>query len=310
MTNGGDQATAIVEAEAALDAGSPDRTMEVLSPFFQSGLQPRALWLVARVLTTTEQTAQACELFKQAFNGDNALPFIEIRVGDTVCRIQDVAGSLSLVTFAEEFYRDIYGLADLGLGPGDAFIDVGANVGFVSIAVASRYPDARVIAFEPAPKTFEILEKNIHDNGIANITAVNKAVNADGRDLELLVMHGDSGASNAFTNATVAERYESENIGELVRVEALSLDAVFDEYSIDRCAFLKLDCEGAEFEVLRTTEKLDRIDRISMELHIDLQHLEDTTPDAFAADFCTEICARVAQPPEIKVASLVGVRDT
>jgi len=310
MNEDGDQTSTIRNAEAALDAGDPDRTMEILSPFFQYGLQPRALWLVARVLTGTDQTAQACELFKQAFNGDSTLPYIEIRVGGAVRRLCDVPGSLSLVTFAEEFYRDIYGLAGMDLGPGDVFIDAGANVGFVSIAVASLYPDARLIAFEPAPKTFEILQRNIRDNGIDNITAVNKAVNADGRHLDMMVMHGDSGASNAFINASVAERYQSENIGEMVCVEALSLDAVFDEFSIERCAFLKLDCEGAEYEVLRTTDMLDRIDRIAMELHVDLRHLENTTPDAFADAFRTEIRARVAQPPDIKIASMVSVRDT
>lgn len=296
-------------AEAALDSGDPDRTMEVLAPFFQTGLLPRGLWLVARVLTGTGQTEQAFELFRQAFNGDATLPYIEVCTGDLVRRFYDVPGSQSLVPFAEEFNNDIYGLSGLELRPGDVFIDVGANVGFVSIAVASRYPKARVIAFEPAPKTFEVFQRNLADNGIENVTAVNRAINADGRDLELLVMHGDSGASNAFTSAAVVDRCQAENIGEIVRVEALTLDAVFDAYDIERCAFLKLDCEGAEYEILRMTDTLERIDQIAMELHINVADLEGSSPEALTEAFLVEVRSRVAQPPYINVASIAGFRN-
>jgi len=310
MSGDAAQDRAIKNAEAAIDAGDPDKTMDMLSPYFQTGLRPRALWLVARVLTNAGQYSQGLDLFKKAFAQDRLLPFVELPVEGSVLRFRDVPGSLSILDFAEEFNSDIYGLADLDLADGDVFIDVGANVGLVSIAVARRHPGVRVIAFEPAPKTFEALQQNLRENGIGNVTAVNKAINADGRDLELMVMHNDSGASNAFGSAAVTERFQAENIGELVRVEALTLDAAFDAYAVDRCAFLKLDCEGAEHEVLRTTGVLERTDRIAMELHIDLPHLENTTPEAFAASFLAEVRARVAHPPDIAVASIVGVRDT
>ncbi|MGJ3261033.1 MAG: FkbM family methyltransferase [Rhodospirillales bacterium] len=304
-----DQQQAIVAAESALDDGDPAKAFELLSPYFQAGLVPRALWLVARVLTRGEQPAQSLDLFKQAFERDPTLPFVEIGVAGKSHSFRDVPESRSLLGFAREFYDDIYGLADLELGGGDVFVDVGANVGFVAISVASRFPDARVIAFEPAPKTFDILKRNLRENGIENVTAINKAVNADGRDLELMVMHGDSGASNAFGSDAVVRRFQSENLGELVRVEATTLDEVFDEYGIARCAVVKLDCEGAEHEILRKTGILERIDRIVMELHIDLSDLENTSTEEFTRAFLADVRGRVGRPPEINVASVVGVRN-
>ncbi len=309
MNEQANQQQAIAAAESALDGGDPAQAFELLSPYFQKGLVPRAVWLVARILTRGEQPAQSLDLFKQAFERDASLPFVEVGVAGRSHSFRDVPGSQSLLGFVREFYDDTYGLADLELGDGDVFVDVGANVGVVSIPVANRFPDARVIAFEPAPKTFEILQRNLHDNGIENVTAINKAINADGRDLELMVMHGDSGASNAFGSEAVVSRFQSENLGELVSVEATTLDEVFEEHGIARCAMIKLDCEGAEYEILRTTGMLERIDRIAMELHIDLSDLEDTSTAAFTSAFLADVRRRVDHPPEINVASIVGVRN-
>ncbi len=309
MNERSDQQQAISAAESALDDGDPGRAFELLLPYFQTGLMTRALWLVARILTRGEQPAQSLDLFKQAFERDSSLPFVEVGFAGISHSFRDVPGSQSLLGLVREFYDDIYGLADLALGEGDVFVDVGANVGVVSIPVASRFPDARVFAFEPAPETFDILQQNLRDNGIGNVTAINKAVNADGRDLELMVMHGDSGASNAFASEAVVSRFQSETLGELVRVEATTLDEVFDEYGIDRCAMMKLDCEGAEHEILRTTGMLERVDRIAMELHIDLSDLETMSGDEFRDAFLADVRGRVDHPPEINVASVVGVRN-
>jgi hypothetical protein len=48
-----------------------------------------------------------------------------------------------------------------------AILDVGANIGVHSIALCSLFPDARVVAFEPAAGTRRVLERNIRDNGFA-----------------------------------------------------------------------------------------------------------------------------------------------
>ena len=48
----------------------------------------------------------------------------------------------------------------------------------------------------------------------------------------------------------------------------MTLEDVFNTHAIDRCAWLKLDCESAEWGIVAKTGMLARIDRISMELHL------------------------------------------
>jgi hypothetical protein len=48
---------------------------------------------------------------------------------------------------------------------------------------------------------------------------------------------------------------------------SLSLDQIFEKHGLQRCALLKIDCEGAEEEIVRNTRALPRIDRICGELH-------------------------------------------
>jgi len=51
------------------------------------------------------------------------------------------------------------------------FLDVGANAGFYSLAVAKTFPNVKVYSFEPVPQTFELLTRNIHLNKLSEIVA-------------------------------------------------------------------------------------------------------------------------------------------
>ncbi|MGH7117986.1 MAG: FkbM family methyltransferase, partial [Acetobacteraceae bacterium] len=62
--------------------------------------------------------------------------------------------------------------------PGSAYLDAGANVGVTAIAAALSRPDVRVIAFEPVPSNYELLERNIVAAGAPNCTAVRAAVSS------------------------------------------------------------------------------------------------------------------------------------
>ena len=310
MSDNQEMLAAIDAAENFMDDRNPDQVMALLMPFAQKGITGRGLWLVARAITMNGEPKQAIALYREAFKHDPELPFIDVRVDDIELRLSDVEGSKSIVDFADELYQDIYELGKMDLQSGDVFIDVGANIGFVSLFVAKKYPDAKIYAFEPAPDTFGAFEKNIAQNQTHNVTALNMAINGDGRDLELLIMPGDSGASNAFGTTEVVERFK-ENMGAtVVTVSATTLDQVFEDYSITNCKVLKLDCEGAEYEVLRTTSVLEKVEHIVMELHISTDDTKTITPDAFRDQFISEISSRVKHPPVIRVATMVGVIQT
>ena len=64
--------------------------------------------------------------------------------------------------------------------PGDCVVDVGANIGLFAIRIAMRYPEAQVIACEPIPPIFSILEANAQRHGANRVVAHNLAVGGRG----------------------------------------------------------------------------------------------------------------------------------
>jgi FkbM family methyltransferase len=138
---------------------------------------------------------------------------------------------------------------------GGTVIDVGANIGLFSLLAAQRA--ARVIAFEPGP-CFEWLARNVEVNHVGKIIQpLNSAMGRDAGTRTFLVQHEFT--SNSFYQTT----------GEPVTVACTTLRAAIDEHCGGRCDFLKLDCEGAEFEILleASDDTLGRIGMIALEVH-------------------------------------------
>ena len=76
----------------------------------------------------------------------------------------------------EHIYRDIhYGMGvNLNLSSNaPEIIDAGAHVGVATIYFKQRFPDAHIVAFEPNPDTYPILEHNIRQNQLRNVEIIN-----------------------------------------------------------------------------------------------------------------------------------------
>ena len=136
------------------------------------------------------------------------------------------------------------------LQPGDGMVDVGANVGFMSL-LASRLvgPAGTVFAFEASPTTYARLTalRSLHDN----LTRLNCAV-AD-RDGELEFSLGPADHSG------IASLRKLESAAGRVRVKAIALDSMLER--LPRTNLVKIDVEGAEFLVLKGMRGLLERDR-------------------------------------------------
>lgn len=153
-----------------------------------------------------------------------------------------------------------YGGDAIPLQAGDVVVDIGAQVGVVSCFLAKKHPGIRVLAYEPMPDNFARLERNIRSNGVgAEVTPYNLAVTGDGRDLRILANPSvNSGGASAF----VGEGQET------VTAKSVTLARVFEDAGVDRIKLLKIDCEGAEYEIIGNGEMLDRVDYLSGEFHM------------------------------------------
>lgn len=128
----------------------------------------------------------------------------------------------------------------------DIFIDVGANIGLMSI-FASRIvrPNGIIYSFEPEPETFMILNKNIAINKIKNIRAYNIGVGE--RQYKSVIF------TNPYAGRGGASLIKPFNQKDSIKYEIYieKLDDIIFEYNIKKIRMLKIDVEGWELNVLK-----------------------------------------------------------
>ncbi|MBI3312896.1 MAG: FkbM family methyltransferase [Candidatus Omnitrophica bacterium] len=127
---------------------------------------------------------------------------------------------------------------------GMSAVDIGANIGFYSMMFSRAVgPEGKVWAFEPDPLNFSMLERNLSQNAIQNVYAVNKAAGPN------------SGASFLYQSKwhTGDHRIVDHGEGrEKIPIKILALDEFFADKNID---FIKIDIQGAEGMALEGMKK-------------------------------------------------------
>lgn len=134
------------------------------------------------------------------------------------------------------------------LKPGDAVLDVGANIGYYSILAGKLVGrQGRVFAFEPDPYTFELLRKNIELNGLTGVVEpVCKAVGQQQATAKLFLSPEDSGDHRLFD--------PGDGRAESVPVECVRLDDFLLKEApglIERLRLVKMDIQGYEVAAYR-----------------------------------------------------------
>ena len=149
----------------------------------------------------------------------------------------------------EIFSENVYRVAQADI-EGGTVIDIGANIGAFSVLALVRGAQ-RVIAVEPEPDNAMVLGANI--SPYPSITHRSVAIWSEAGTLQLAPAHG--GTRVDLTGA--------------LAVLSLPLAALFTDEAIEECAVLKMDIEGAEYEVMRVTPSalLAKVRYITMEFH-------------------------------------------
>lgn len=133
-------------------------------------------------------------------------------------------------------------------------LDCGANIGLSVIYFKRNYPLAQVVAFEPDPDNFSLLKTNLESFRLSDVELLNKAIWVE----EGRVLFSVAGS--------VGSRIERTSTHELSSGEVPSCQ--LRQYLEKRIDFLKLDIEGAEFEVLNDCrDLLENVDSLFVEYH-------------------------------------------
>jgi len=146
-----------------------------------------------------------------------------------------------------------YATDKLNLTKDSVVVDIGAHVGVVSMALAKQF-GCRVYAYEPNPDNYRRLVANIKANELGElIFPHNLAVTGDGRDVVIATNPDNSGGGDIYGDTGTP-------------VESTTLEDIFHVVG-ERIDLLKIDCEGAEFEILQDEAELERIGMIRGEFH-------------------------------------------
>ena len=135
-------------------------------------------------------------------------------------------------------------------------VDAGANIGLSSATLATRYPEARIVALELDAGNFAVLQRNVAP--YPNVTPVHAGLWSRATTL---------GVANPETSAWAFRARESDAGGAVVA--GLSVADVMVRFDMPRVDLLKVDIEGGEREVFGADAEawLDRVSWIAVELH-------------------------------------------
>lgn len=176
-------------------------------------------------------------------------------------------------TIDDVFLRNEYITANNIIKDKYVVIDIGANIGSFSILAAMKAPGIKVFSYEPVPSIFARLLKNIRVNRLETVIQPFNLAVAGERGERKLFLHPQ--ISGANTLAPYRDNLEFVQVRNAIPVRALTLQDVFHTNHIEYCDFLKVDCEGAEFEVILNTPPgtLSKIKHIAIEYHRDPSEL-------------------------------------
>jgi FkbM family methyltransferase len=134
-------------------------------------------------------------------------------------------------------------------------IDCGSNIGLSIVYFKKLFPESEIIGFEPDPKNFEILTHNVNSFSLSKVNLINKAVWKQNDEL----VFESSGSIGSKLTSRPALKNKS------IKVLAVSLSDFIKDRKVD---FLKIDIEGAEYEVLDSCRiHLKNIRNLFIEYH-------------------------------------------
>jgi len=171
------------------------------------------------------------------------------KVLDVPMAYSDAAGFLHSVD--EIFYRNVYKFAAKTDAP--HIIDLGANIGLSVLFFKCLYPESTIVAYEPDPKIFEILKRNVgHLPGV---------------DLRNAAAWIEEGEMTFYSEGSLAGSSEMDfaDKGNAVTVPTERLKFELAKRAVD---FLKMDIEGAENSVLfDVKDELKNVESFFLEYH-------------------------------------------
>ena len=182
-----------------------------------------------------------------------------VRFGNVVFKARH--NSLDAFVLYEIWRYQTYREAEIRRG--DVVVDIGANIG--GYAVLAAKSGAMVIAYEPVPETYQLLSNNLIINNCRNVKIYNAAVGSEIGDVTMNVNQQAAGLDSIYQTFSSTKK---------IKVPSIDLHEIFVRNKLKKIDVLKIDVEGAEYDILLNARPSDmrKIRTITMEYHDFLDH--------------------------------------
>jgi FkbM family methyltransferase len=189
-----------------------------------------------------------CRVVAAKLNTARPLPSVPLRrkIGDVEIEFDDPHYRGTAPMFYGSYALPLVSAMRRCLRAGDAFIDIGANIGYVSAIAADIVgTSGKVHAFEPVRRYFERLAELARMNSAYSIVA-NRCAAGD--------VHGTSSISvtrEPGQNTMVPGYKNGAEVDSVEQIQVVRLDDYCAEHHLDRVAMIKIDAEGFELPILK-----------------------------------------------------------
>lgn len=142
-------------------------------------------------------------------------------------------------------------------------VDIGAHVGMFSVYCSVLNSGVRIFAYEPDEDNFAAMKDNLQDNNVKNVVAKNVAVGAEIGQRTLFV------SNDSHNHSLLSAEAAGDFSGEEKDVQVVTLTRILEQNRLERVSLVKMDCEGAEFEILLNLpdEVFKKVDNFYVECH-------------------------------------------
>ena len=180
-----------------------------------------------------------------------------LKIGSAKFQVRDDSPDRRIVR--EAYKGNVYGFPEDMSGM--TVVDIGAHIGTVAVLCSQR--GAKVYSLEPDPENFEILKRNLDRNDAFSVSPIPMAIGGTEGFREL-----QHNPANTASNVLVGLPNKVAETNGSNQVWVTTIKELFKE--IEVCDYLKIDCEGAEVEIVDDIiEMKDKIKNMVAELHTD-----------------------------------------
>lgn len=135
--------------------------------------------------------------------------------------------------------------------------DIGANIGIATIIMAKLNPKSTIYSFEPNNSTFNKLLQNIELNNLTNIKPFNFGLsNINSKTTLFYSKNASSTGTHIINNSDICEKYNNESNIIRENITLINFNEFVKSNNINEIYLLKIDAEGAEYDILLENELL------------------------------------------------------